>query len=97
MSMKELIAKYTACTEQVLGEMTVANGSTSTSSHDVNKVVEYARAYLNDAKYYEDKRKLAISLTSIAYAEGLLDALRLIGAVKFEWPTGRRAENERRF
>ncbi len=39
-----------------------------------------------DAKYYKAQGKLETSLTSIAYCEGLLDALRLLGAVEFEWP-----------
>jgi len=34
---------------------------------------------LEDAKYYEDKSKLETSLASVAYCEGLLDALRLLG------------------
>jgi len=42
---------------------------------------------LQDAKYYKAHGKLETSLTSVAYCEGLLDALRLLGAVKFEWPT----------
>jgi hypothetical protein len=32
------------------------------------------------------EKNLETSLTSIAYCEGLLDALKLLGAVKFEWP-----------
>ena len=43
--------------------------------------------YLEDAKYYKAQGKFETSLTSVAYCEGLLDALRLLGAVKFEWPT----------
>jgi FAD synthetase len=42
---------------------------------------------LEDAKYYKALGKLETSLTSVAYCEGILDALRLIGAVNFEWST----------
>jgi hypothetical protein len=42
---------------------------------------------LEDAKYYKDQKRFETSLTSVAYCEGLLEALRLLGAVKFEWPT----------
>jgi FAD synthetase len=56
------------------------------ATDDIRKVVESAKAYLEDAKYYRDKRRFDVSLTSIAYCEGMLDALRLLGAVKFEWP-----------
>jgi len=45
---------------------------------------------VEDAKYYKLQKKLEVSLTSIAYCEGLLDALKLLGAVKFEWPTNQK-------
>ena len=45
-------------------------------------IVELARAYLSDAKYYFEKGDYATSLSCIAYAEGLLDALRHLGLVK---------------
>ena len=48
----------------------------------VLEIVESAKAYLEDAKYYRKKGKLEVSLTSIAYCEGLLDALKLLGAIK---------------
>ena len=50
------------------------------------KVLAWAIDYLEDAKYYKAQGKLETSLTSVAYCEGLLDALRLLGAVNFEWP-----------
>ena len=53
----------------------------------VADVLRWAVDYLEDAKYYKAQGKLETSLTSVAYCEGLLDALRLIGAVNFEWPT----------
>ena len=52
----------------------------------LRSVLDWAADYLKDAKYYKAQGKLETSLTSVAYCEGLLDALRLLGAVKFEWP-----------
>lgn len=40
---------------------------------------------LEDAKYYREKKKLETRLASVAYCEGLLDALRLLGFVEFSW------------
>jgi FAD synthetase len=54
---------------------------------EVDAVLCWATDYLHDAKYYKSNGKFETSLTSVAYCEGLLDALRLIGAVEFEWPT----------
>jgi FAD synthetase len=48
-------------------------------------VFDWAKRYLSDAKYYQEQGKLETSLTSVAYCEGLLDALRLLGAVEFTW------------
>ena len=59
----------------------------SLSGETVAAVLCWATDYLEDAKYYKAQGKLETSLTSIAYCEGLLDALRLVGAVEFEWPT----------
>jgi FAD synthetase len=53
----------------------------------VADVLRWGSNYLEDAKYYKAQGNLETSLTSVAYCEGLLDALRLIGAVNFEWPT----------
>lgn len=94
MSLDKLVSKYIASTEHILGEMRIVE----TSKIDVNsvkQVVEAAKAYLEDAKYYRDQKKRAVSLASVAYCEGLLDALKLLGAVKFEWPAKKKEENER--
>jgi FAD synthetase len=61
-------------------------GSINVAEERVDNILDYVAAYLEDAKYYKAQKKLETSLTSVAYCEGLLDALRLLGAVKFEWP-----------
>jgi FAD synthetase len=55
------------------------------NEENVNNILRWAVDYLEDAKYYKAQGKLETSLTSVAYCEGLLDALKLIGAVNFEW------------
>ena len=86
MSLEMLVVKYIASTEKVMEEMQQTKGSLTIDEEQVAKVVEYVKDYLADAKYYKAQKKLETSLTSIAYCEGLLDALRLLGVVKFEWP-----------
>jgi len=86
MSLEMLVSKYIASAEKVLSEMRQASGSIVIDEESVSRVVEYVSAYLEDAKYYKAQKKLETSLTSVAYCEGLLDALRLLGAVNFEWP-----------
>jgi len=86
MSLEALVSKYIASTEKVLKEMQRTKGSTSVAEERIDNILGYVMAYLEDAKYYKDQKKFETSLTSVAYCEGLLDALRLLGAVKFEWP-----------
>ena len=86
MNLDVLVSKYIGSAEKVLAEMEVTKQNLSVSIAKVNEVIEWVKAYLEDAKYYKTQERLETSLTSIAYCEGLLDALRLLGAVKFEWP-----------
>ena len=60
----------------------------------VKKVVESAKAYLEDAKYYKGKNRFEVSLASVAYCEGLLDALRMLGVLRFEWKRSRVEKSE---
>jgi FAD synthetase len=87
MSLKALVSKYIFSTEKVLGEIHRTEGAISLDEAGVDEILGYVTAYLEDAKYYKSQKKFETSLTSVAYCEGLLDALRLLGAVEFEWPT----------
>jgi FAD synthetase len=82
-----LAAKYISSAEKVLSELKREPLPASLTEESVAAVLRWATDYLADAKYYKAQGKLETSLTSVAYCEGLLDALRLLGAVKFEWPT----------
>jgi FAD synthetase len=73
--------------EEVFNQLTRTQTPITLTEKTVTAVLHYANDYLDDAKYYKAQGKLETSLTSVAYCEGLLDALRLIGAVNFEWPT----------
>lgn len=49
------------------------------------KVVELARSYLSDSIYYLERGDIDTALSCIAYAEGLLDALKFLNIAKLEW------------
>jgi len=89
MSLDKLVAKYIASADHVFGEIALVENYAGFSASDVKRVLELAKAYLHDAKYYRDVGKLEVSLASVAYCEGLLDALKMLGMVKFEWPRGK--------
>ena len=92
MSLEALASKYIVSTEKVLKEMQRVEGSVTVNEECVDNIVGYVTTYLADAKYYKTQKRFETSLTSIAYCEGLLDALKLLGAVKFEWPASIKSE-----
>ena len=93
MSLEALVTKYIGSAEKVMEEMQRTEGAVAVDESGVDEILGYVTAYLEDAKYYKAQKKFETSLTSVAYCEGLLDALRLLGAVKFEWPA--KAERKR--
>lgn len=87
MTLEALVAKYIRSTEQVFAEIKVIqNESTLMSREKIDEVIDAAKHYFADGKYYQEKGKFETSLISIVYCEGLLDALKLLGAVEFSWP-----------
>jgi len=88
MTLKELASKYIQNSERVLAELKLATDVVVIDEEKIKGIIESARQYLNDAKYYEQRNRLETSLASVAYCEGLLDALRLLGVVEFTWPSG---------
>ena len=87
MSLEALASKYIGSAEKVFKELEQTKVPVNITAEQASEVLAWAADYLKDAKYYKAQGKLETSLTSVAYCEGLLDALRLLGAVKFEWPT----------
>jgi hypothetical protein len=95
MSLTNLVSKYIASVEHALGEMEIAEKPVNLDANSIEKVVRFAKAYLEDARYYRDKKRFEVSLTSVAYCEGIMDALKLVGAVKFEWPVKKKEKNRK--
>jgi FAD synthetase len=85
MTLEEMVSKYVRNTERVFSEIKFAPSSAHVEEEKIEGIVETAKRYLEDAKYYQKEGKLEIGLASVAYCEGLLDALRLLGVVEFSW------------
>ncbi len=49
------------------------------------EVLNLAKSYRDDAEYYLNVGDLPTALACISYAEGLLDALRIMGLVSISW------------
>ena len=85
MKINELITKYIKGADRVIQEIGQIPEDVQLNKEEAETVFDWAKRYLEDAKYYQKEGKLETSLTSVAYCEGLLDALRLLGAVEFSW------------
>ncbi len=86
---KDLLSKYIGSADQVLAEIKLDDEMVYIDKEKVVGVVDEARRYLHDAKYYQNRKEFETGLVSVAYSEGLLDALRLLGAAEFQWPRKR--------
>ena len=84
---RELLSKYIQNTERVFAEMKLCQDEVYVNREKSRDIIDVAKRYLEDAKYYRDRKQFQTGLVSVAYSEGLLDALRLLGLVKFQWPT----------
>ena len=86
MSAHALLLKYIRNSEKVFTEIQFKRDIRIQNQGKVTEVIEYAKRYLSDAKFYGDKQQYETGLVSVAYCEGMLDALRLLDLVEFTWP-----------
>jgi len=82
---KERSRRYIAAVETALSGLKSITMPAIIARRDVERVVEVAKRYLSDSKYYIETEKDVTSLASISYAEGLLDALRFLKLGEFSW------------
>jgi diphthine synthase len=79
-----LIDKYSAGCRKVLKELQAKDLPKAVTFQDVKALTGHAANYLDDGEHYQTERK-ATALASVSYAEGILDALKILGLVEFEW------------
>ncbi len=79
----ERAAKYLETTSQSLRILKKKKGKTPVPASLLDYVLELARGYARDAKHYVGDRKPVTALACVAYAEGLLDALKFLDLAEF--------------
>ncbi|OGD54172.1 diphthine synthase [Candidatus Bathyarchaeota archaeon RBG_13_60_20] len=79
-----LVEKYVKGCRRVLEVIKVAELPSELTGEAVTGLLDHARRYLEDADYYRVEQK-PVALASVAYAEGVLDALKLLGLADFQW------------
>ena len=82
MAIKNLVEKYI---EKAQGVFRQIQDIKDLSDGTVREVLDCAERYFKDAVYYGSCGRYEIALASIAYCEGMLDAVRLMKLVEFQW------------
>ena len=78
----ERAERYIQSFESALQKNRVVIVDSSVKTASIRTVSDALQRYWKDAKYYLENQKPTTSLASIAYAEGLLDALVYLGLTK---------------
>ncbi|MEM0079378.1 MAG: diphthine synthase [Nitrososphaerota archaeon] len=77
---KDRTLNYITKTRRVLKELKI-----NEDSKHVKDVLEIAESYVEDSYSYWSSGEIYNALATIAYAEGLLDGLRIVGKISFKW------------
>ncbi|HZY93583.1 MAG TPA: DUF357 domain-containing protein [Candidatus Bathyarchaeia archaeon] len=80
---RERTSRYVEMTSQSLKHLKIKKMPVEVSKSNLEHVLELVHGYVKDAKHYAGKQKPVTSLACVAYAEGLLDALRFLELADF--------------
>jgi hypothetical protein len=78
----ERAQKYIISLERVLQELVPKKTDSVVKTENITRISDTIEHCLKDAHYYLEHNKPSTSLASIAYAEGLLDALQFLELVE---------------
>ncbi|MBD3205972.1 diphthine synthase [Candidatus Bathyarchaeota archaeon] len=81
---ERLIDKYSRSCRKVLDTMVLEDFPMEINEKKVQELIDHTERYLSDTQYYWGENN-PVALTSVAYAEGILDALKLLGLADFQW------------
>ena len=81
---QRLTTKYLKSCRQAIQNLKKTTPPDQLTTDNINSLIQHATNYLDDSEYYAQEKK-ATALASVSYAEGILDALRLLGLVDFQW------------
>ena len=79
----ERTTKYLKATDESLKSFKVREQTEPISRLQLDHVLELVRGYVSDARHYAEEGKSVTSLACVAYAEGLLDALKFLQLAEF--------------
>lgn len=82
----ERARKYITTLETALQRTIMIQEQSTVGAANLEKVSDAIQRYLQDARFYLKNGKPVTSLASIAYAEGLLDALTFLHLARTKTP-----------
>lgn len=85
--LRKRVEQYISTVERALE---AANRQSDGLSEQEERVLALSRMYLEDSKYYYSKDDLVTALATVSYAEGLIDALNMLGKLNVRWEKPRR-------
>lgn len=80
---RDRAAKYLKATDHSLSSLKPKDRTEPISRSQLDHILELVRGYVSDARHYSDEGKSVTSLACVAYAEGLLDALKFLQLIEF--------------
>jgi len=84
---RERAERYIENVEGTLAHIRCIDLPATVTSSGVEKVIDTIKRYVSDTRYHIGEGKFTTALASISYAEGLLDAVRLLKIARFSWPS----------
>ena len=83
---EDLADKYVSNLEFAFSTLSIKDKK-AVGQEELEYVLDMARRYKEDAESFSERGEYITSIAAASYAEGLLDALRLLGLVDFAWPS----------
>ena len=86
---KKKLDRYIKATERVFAAMEIVPPADAGLKKLMDENISASKIYLSDSKYYLEKGDPITALVCIAYCEGLIDACKNLGWLKYEWTFNR--------
>ena len=82
---KKKLDRYIKATERVFASMEIMPPADTNLQRLMDENISSSKIYLSDSKHYLEKGDYITALVCIAYCEGLIDACKNLGWLKYEW------------
>ncbi|MDH7556010.1 MAG: DUF357 domain-containing protein [Candidatus Methanosuratincola sp.] len=82
---RKKLERYISATERVFRTMGILLPEDASLRKHAEENIRLSKIYFEDSKYYFGKQDYITALVCIAYCEGIIDACRNMGWLRYEW------------